>query len=171
MGVITFPSNDTLLVQGQLIAAAVSLPASCVGDTQFQSGVAYALSASKQEHEYTIRYGQKTGTDVAAETQCLYIVQGASGDVQRVAAYITTVATGDHAVTVDILKSHAGGAFTTILSTPIVLDATHTGVQAGTITVAPYLADDVFEVVVTDTGSSGGQGQGLVVAMHVTEDA
>ena len=93
--------------------------------------------------------------------------------VARGAAAINgAIATGaDRTVTVDLQKSTAGGAFSTVLSSTI--GFTNASVLrtpvSGTINSPAYSALDEFRVVVSVAGSASAQATGLIVRAVFSE--
>lgn len=133
------------------------------------------IEASKLEGEYHLSHYQTTGTAVVAAVQDVFIVRGATGTIVSIEAAITgAIATGaDRTVTVDLHRSTGGGAFATVLSATIVLDddSVLRVAEAGTISSDSLLDGDILRIVVTVAGAAGNQGQGLVVTVHIREDA
>lgn len=104
-------------------------------------------------------------TTIAAVTQEIYIVNGASGAVLSFSAMITgAIATGaDRTVTVDLLKSTGAGAFATILTTPLAFS--NASVLRTYTTCAPLtaslLAGDALAITVAVAGVAANQALGL----------
>lgn len=159
-------------VNGNLQAKTLTLPSGTVTNAMVASGA--AIAQTKLIGEYRQVYRQVAGTAIVAAAKWEFdIIRGATATVLQFAAAITdTLPSGDHAVTVDLHKGNAGGAFASILTAPITLDsgnALRTAVAA-TIATAALVADDILRVVVAVSGASGAQGEGLVVAMTLSED-
>jgi hypothetical protein len=157
-------------VNGTLTPRVLSIPAL----TLVNAGVAAAaeISASKLQHRHAVQYRQSAGADVVTQTQEVYVVYGATGTVVAVDTSCSTAPTGgDKAFTVDVQKSTGGGAFATILSSTVSWSSSHTSrtIRSGTINSASLVADDILRVIITASGSTGSQGQGLVVNILLDE--
>ncbi len=142
----------------------VTLPASCVGDTEFDA--TDPLTATQQEHRHTGRLSQVHGSAATAERRVVHVARG-DGTVEAVRAGVVVACVGDSTITVDVKKNG-----TSILSATIGLDsgdAAYAKVD-GTVSTAAYVAGDVFEVVVTVAAGTGTLGQGLFVDVVFTED-
>jgi hypothetical protein len=138
-----------LYVGGSVYAAGgVNLGAGVVADANVVAGA--DIDAAKLNHLHTERYAQPN-TTATTETRVLHVAKGAGTVVAFSAGSIVanlTTAT----VTVDLKKNG-----TTVLSGVITLDNANVAYtpEAGTISVAPYVAGDVFTVVITATASGG----------------
>jgi hypothetical protein len=167
---VTIPGN--LRVGGQLVPVTIVLPANSVTDASVQT--AAGIQASKVQQQYVITYRQKTGTDVASATEDTYIVHGATGTVIGVDVVCTTAPTGGlKQFTVDVQKGNQSTGFTTLLTAVVTYDQSKANKQvvAGTLIASPTLAnDDTIRVVITASGATGSQGQGLVVVVTIRED-
>jgi hypothetical protein len=130
------------------------------------------LPASLLQRMFNLLLSQ-TGTVVAA-TEYKRIVRGATATLLAVQATITeTIATGsDRTVTIDVKKSTGGGAFASVLGSPIVLDHTATlrAVTTASISSAGFVTGDILQVTVTVAGSAGNQALGLSVNVDLAED-
>lgn len=107
----------------------------------------------------------------SALTKSIYSAQG-PGTLLAWAAWIEVTGTaGDKVVTVDLKKSTGGGAWTTVLSAPITFAAAAAvrTLVTGTISVPAYVAGDLFQAVVTVSGSTGAYAQGLSVQLRADE--
>ena len=151
----------------------INLPAGAVGDAEVKA--AAGLAASKLEHQHAIRYAQADGSDVAAATEAVYTVRGVTGTIEAVqAACLTAPTGGDKAFTVDLKLGNEGSPVpASVLSAPIAYAAAQSDleVEAGTITSPDLAAGDTLAVVVAVSGSTGSQGQGLIVTITLREDA
>jgi len=160
-------------IAGTLTAARVTLPDSTVTNASVAGGA--GIAATKLEHQFPIRYQQQPGSNVAAATEDIHIVYGATGDVVAVHAALNgVIPSGDRTAVVDLQKSTGGGAFATILTGTITLDSANTirVAEAGTLTAgAACVVGDILRVVITVGGSSGTNPQGLVVRVVMREDA
>lgn len=132
------------------------------------------IEATKLQQQYRLGYAQAEGSDVVSETKPIDICL--AGNVAIVAVEvcpITAPTGGDKQYTVDVEKSTGGGAFATVLSSVVTVSSSSTDrtVQAGTVSVTTAAQGDLFRVVVTASGSTGSQGQGLIVTLTIREDA
>lgn len=133
-----------------------------------------AIAASKLVHRYPLSYSQANGADVASQTMLLHVMR-AAGEVVSIEARVTTAPTGgDKAFTVDVLKAADGsGSWTSLLSSVITFNSSDSNdtLEVGTLIGSPTLADgNAIRVVVSASGSTGSQGQGLVVTVNVNEN-
>jgi len=156
--------ND-LLVQGTLTPAAITLPALSV--TNAAIAAAAGIAASKVQHAHRRILAQASATTVAALTQVVHVVIGATGTIQAVKAGAVVPAVGTDTATVDVKKNG-----TTVLSGIISLTSSQTARQlvSGTITVPTVVAGDVLEIIITPVHSTGTLAQGVFVAVDVWED-
>ncbi len=126
------------------------------------------IAASKLYHERSFEYTQITGTAIVAYTGDFHIVQGATGQFKSLSAAFTGVIASDvsRTVTVDVQKSTAGGAFATIMTSPVVINTSSTirVAQSGVVnaTSGALVLGDILRLVVTVAGGSGSQAQGLI---------
>lgn len=160
---------------GQGIFGSLVIPPSSIDNAALRSGQNF--DASKFEQQYKLNYNQVPGTAVVAATSDLGIVRGATGLVIGLSAALTGTAISggsDRTITIDLQKSTGGAAFATLLSGLLTLNAS-TVVRvaaAGSLIGSPTLvAGDLLRVVVALTGSTGTQGQGLVVSASIREKA
>lgn len=138
-------------------------------DADLRSGA--NLDPAKMRHRHAVSYGQKNGTDVTTETKMVHIAK-AAGTIQTIEVVSATAPTGgDKAFTVDLHKSTGGGAFATVLSAVVTVNSSDTDrvIEAGTLSTATYADGDIFAIVVTTSGSTGSQGQGLCVTVNFDE--
>lgn len=147
-------------------------PAGFVADTSVASGA--AIGAAKLIHALSKTYQQNQNAAVAADTQYAHIVNGSTCTVYTLWAAVDTVATGaDRTVTVDLQRSTAGGAFASILTTPLVLNnanVARTPVQAQ-LSVTALAQKDILKWVISVAGAAGNQAVGLVCDLVLYEAA
>jgi hypothetical protein len=162
-----------LRVGGTIFCGGMSLPTNVVIDANV-SPVA-KIQASKLQHQHAVRHTQVAGADIASKTEDIYIVRGVSGTVVGVQVAASTAPTGGNKLfSVDLLKGSQASAFATLLTGVITYDNTKTNreVASGTLVGSPTVAaGDTLRIVVAASGSTGSQGQGLVVTVQVREDA
>ena len=162
-------SNETWYLQG-LSCKNFTPPPGCIADAAVAP--AADINDTKLRHRYQPVVSQ-TGT-VVADTRYLRIAQ-AAGTVLAVEAAITeTIATGaDRTVTLDVQKSTGGGAFASILTTPLVFNNAS---ALRTVSVAPIatpglLDNDILRLTIAVAGVAGAQALGLVVNVVIAEQA
>lgn len=160
--------NANTHVAGTLSATRVNLPDGTVTNASVLAGA--GIAATKLEHQFPVRYQTVAGTAVATATHPIHIAHGATGDLVALRVACTTAPTTSDTVTVDLQKSTAGGAFASVLTGVVTLNSSSTArvVQSGTISSAPFVTTDIFQVVVVASGTSC---QGLVVVAVLREDA
>lgn len=166
--------QDSITVVGSAVFyGAVSLPAGFLTDAMVASGA--NIDADKLEHRHHIGYDQAGGSDVVSATRMLYIARGAA-TIKKITARVTTAPTGgDKQFTVDVQKAANGSSsWSSLLSTVITFssaDSNNTK-EDGTLIGSPVLsAGDALRVVITPSGSTGSQGQGMVVSVHLDESS
>lgn len=148
-------------------------PASSFGNSHFSTDPLQRLAATKAEHQHAVTielFGPTT--TISALTKWLHLCR-ATGTLVSVEAVHAVLATGaDRTVTIDLQKSTGGGAFATVLSTPLTFNTQSTAVrtaQAATISASSLVDGDILQAVVTVDGVAGVQGQGLTLTLNVRE--
>lgn len=157
----------TTFKDGINVNTTFSAPAGSVTNTMISSNT--EIVAEKLEHQHAFHHSQ-TST-VTAATEYVHIVRN-TGEVVAVEAAVTEVLpSGDYQISVDVQKSTGAGSFSTILSATIDLTSGSTlrTPVAGTISATGLVDNDLLRVVVTVSGSSGSQGQGLLVTITTRE--
>ncbi len=152
----------------------LKLPPESLGDAYWSSTAADALVVAKQKHRFAVAFPLTDGTDVTALTKLIHVAGGA-GKVTgiEVTPGETAPNGGDKKWTVDVLKSTAGGAFASIIDTTKDVGQSSVALTPETpltVSASTYKVSDVFQVVVTVSGSSGNQGQGGVVVVWFNEE-
>jgi len=130
------------------------------------------ISASKLIHRHAIQYNQLDGTNVIAQSEVVHYTR-AAGNLASVEVFPTTGPSGGTVkYTVDVEKSVAGGAFVTVLTSPVdVVNGSTDRVKLdGAIAAAALLDDTAIRVVVAIQAGSGAQGQGLGVILNIDEN-
>lgn len=162
-----------VLVGGNFQSKTFTLPANSVTDTSVASGA--NISYLKLTHMVMADYAQDSGADVATKTNVIYACRSTLGaTVFDVAVIIDTAPTGgDKAYTVDVKRSTGGGAFATILTGVVTVNNSSTtrSVNVASIsgTTCTLVQGDILNVVVTTSGSTGSQGQGVRVVARIAE--
>lgn len=162
---------DRVMSGAWTFTGTVNLPANTVDEDDLKTATLFP--AANLVTRFAKDHRQATGTAVVSVTEEIHIAKYA-GVVQSIEAAVSQLPTGDYTVTVDLQKSTAGGAFTTVLSATFDIDAADTVrvAVAGTVdsTKDDYVAGDIFRVVVTAAGASGTQAQGLNVTVFFEEN-
>lgn len=114
---------------------------------------------------------QRAGSEVYSETSTItsttfgsFITPTAGGLIDVYGVVTGTVASSTTCtVSVDLQRSTAGGAFATVMTTPVQLvNATIRVPVAGVISNTTVAAGDVWKIVVTAAGSTTNQAKGLL---------
>ena len=154
-----------------------------VGSFGIPSGVILAshvaasagLEATKLQHQHVIGYSQADGSDVVDAIVPVYTCRGVTATIIEVeVSCLDAPSGGDKKFTVDLKKANAGSPTpATVLSAVVDYSATRNDceVVAGIIVSAALVVGDTIVVVVAVSGSTGTQGQGLIVTVTVREDA
>jgi hypothetical protein len=168
---------DPSRIQGDYTFAGI---VRCIGSLIFPAGsirnVDVAANAAivhtKLEHQHRIPWGQPN-TAATTVSQVVYECRGATGSTLSLRFGSQVKAVGDSTVTIDVKKSTAGGAFTTILSGVITLNSSSVDrvSQAGTITVPGLVVGDTLQVVQVATVGTGTLPTGVFGEITVKEDA
>ena len=150
----------------------VFLPAGTVTTSSFSSGTSDRLAYTKAVHYSQKVYYVAPSTSVASVTIPLHFAMG-SGTISHVWINPMTAPTGgDKAYTVDVKKSSDGSATqSSVLSAVVTInssDASDTQ-QAATVTTSTFASKDILWLVIATSGSTGTQGQGLVVTVGISE--
>lgn len=153
-----------------LTAGALTIPAGAVGDAQVIANA--AIAATKLEHRQLNLYIQPHGTDVVSETQAIYITRTAGALVSVVVASPVGPAGGDKKYTLDVQRVRAGAAHTMLTGVIDYTNGTANWTVKEGIVDADYddlQLDDIVQAVVTVSGTTGTQAQGLVCNIIVDE--
>jgi len=148
-----------------------SLPASSVVNATVASTA--KVAHTKVQQRKVAQHIQVGGTDITAKTELVHIAYGAGTVLGVNVATITAPTGGDKAFTVDVKKSTGGGAVATILTGVVTINSTKTSLTtyAGTLSGTPtFIAGDLLEIVVAVSGSTGSQGQGLIVTIDLYDE-
>ena len=134
-----------------------------------------AIAATKLEHQFPVSvmlFGP--AVSVAALTQTIYTVRGATGTIVGFEAWISVVADdASRTIDVDLQKSTAGGAFATVCSASS--DFTNASTVrvpvAATLSSSSLVDGDLLQIVVSVAGGSGNQATGLHATVMLRETA
>ncbi len=168
-----------LALGGLTVLESFSLPLGVLTNAMIASSA--GVDADKLEHQHVLTYKQDDGTDIAAAIVPIYTVRGATATIiECEVVCIDAPDGGDKHFTVDLKKCNEGSPSpATVLDTILDSDTYGTGVseaadcEVGTavISSATLAAEDTLVVVIAIAGSTGNQGQGLVVTVTLREDA
>lgn len=145
------------LTCGSMVAPANSVANNAIAGTE-------QITATKLQHQHRAVWAQPN-TTATSETRVIHVARYAGTLIDFVAGSIAACA-GAATITIDLKKNG-----TTVLSAVITLDSGNSArvVEAGTVTVAPYAAGDVFEIVTVATAGGGTIGTGLFCAATFNE--
>ncbi|OGG44120.1 MAG: hypothetical protein A3F84_27810 [Candidatus Handelsmanbacteria bacterium RIFCSPLOWO2_12_FULL_64_10] len=158
--------ND-VYVTGNLSSLTFSPPAASIGDTAVAGSA--GIQASKLEHQYMDRLTQVHGSAATAERRVIKTAKGATGDIVSFRCGVLVACIGNSTITIDLYKNGSS-----ILSATTVLDsgnAARAFESAAGFSSTTFVADDVFECVVTVSAGTGTLGQGLFCELVTREDA
>lgn len=157
--------NVDLFVGGNLSCRTFTPPDASITDDAIEgnAGILY----TKMQQKVLARHVQVAGSAVAAKTEVIHIAD-ANGSLLTLKATLVTPPTSTDTVTIDLKKGNTATAFASVLTATLGFDNTKTArtVYSASITTADYLAGDVFEIVVTVSGTSA---QGLCVTLAAAE--
>ncbi len=135
-----------------------------------------AIAVSKLVNRVLAEYRVADGTNVAATSGDgvpIYTCTQAGGATLKSVTVVCPDAPsgGDLAFTVDVHKADVGAAAATVLSGAISYSSTQSDYEqeSGTISTATIDDGDTLLVVVAVSGSTGTQGQGLIVQVEFEE--
>jgi len=127
------------------------------------------IDADKLSNRHAQSYFQADGSDVAAAIVPIAVIRGTTGTLKSIeVSCVDAPSGGDKAFTVDLLVAdETTPTPASVLSAPVSYSSTQSDceVEAGTITSADLEVGDTLLVQVAVSGSTGTQGQGLVVTV------
>lgn len=133
-----------------------------------------AIAATKLIHQVPIHYSQADGSDVVAAIVPVHTVYGTTGTIVGVEAVcVDAPSGGDKKFTVDLKKCNAGSPTPATVLTGVIDYVNGTNdctVLAGSISSASLADGDTLVVEIAVSGSTGSQGQGLIVTVTIQED-
>jgi hypothetical protein len=167
--------NDDLLLTGDCNAANLIARSGKHAEDKFDS--LGRRQATSVVHEQILRYGQPSGTSVVTESRVIG-ASFAAATLVEVAVVCETKpdgAGGDpRKFTVDVQKANQTSTYASILpgGTPITIDGTIANRQVvySTPTTTAAARGDQIKIVVTVSGTTGVQGQGLSVSVKAREN-
>lgn len=164
-----------VIVNGRLRPQRITLPDESINNAVIASDA--RVEATKLQHQHCLSYQQAGGTDVVTATVLLHLAKGDGELVDLSVRPITAPSGGDKQYTVDIQKAADGSSsWTSLLDAAVEVSvsessADNTAQQAVLASSPSYDATDAIRVVVTASGSTGSQGQGVLVTATVREAA
>lgn len=167
---VDFPSALSHRFNGPVSFRTVTLPAASVSDSNVATNA--GIDATKVIHQHAIRYVQNAGADVTSATSPVHVFRGAADIVAVEVVPLTAPTGGDKAFTVDVKLGNAGDAFASILSGVVTVNSSSAArtIQAGSLSTTTAEDGDTLEVVIAASGSTGSQGQGVIVVVWVREE-
>jgi hypothetical protein len=167
--------NDDLLLTGDCNAANLIARSGKHAEDKFDS--LGRRQATSVVHEQVMRYGQPSGTNVIAESRVIGALFAAATLVE-VAAVCEVKPDGGggdpRKLNVDVQKGNQTSGFASVLpgGTPITIDSTIANRQVvySTPTTTAAARGDQIKIVVTVSGTTGVQGQGLSVSVKAREN-
>jgi hypothetical protein len=158
--------SDELHTGSQTFQRIPVVPDASFGDAQMSA--ANPVTAPKLKHQYTPTHGQPHGVAAVTERKVIHVARAAGDVVACEAGVVVAGSGGGMSVTVDLRKNG-----TTVLTAVITLNAASTAYANtdGAISVGPYVAGDVFEIVITATAGGGTLPQGVFVDAVFREGA
>lgn len=131
------------------------------------------MRATKMRHQFPVPYSQADGSAIVAATVPIHTVYGSTAEIVAIdVACVDAPSGGDLAFSVDLQKADVvTPAPATVLSAPIAYSSTQTDmeVEPGVVTSSALTDGDSLLVVVAVSGSTGTQGQGLIVTVWLRE--
>ena len=120
------------------------------------------------EIEYTI---DSEAAEAFTETKPIHTCYGATGTLLAIEAIVTTAATSPKQVTIDLQKGNQSTGFSSVLTAVITIDSTTAArqVKTGTFSTTAVADGDTLQLVMTASGASGNQAQGLLVNVWLRE--
>lgn len=169
-GVVTTVAGDlrvTGAVRCDSVVAATKYQDADIADSA-------GIQASKLEHHYEVVYRQPSLTTAAAGREVVHVVRGTTGTLLSIRASavvkMTNGGSDDKAFTVDLYKNGVSVMTSVITANKSNLTANYL-LLSGSISSTTLAADDVLEVVVAVSGSTGTQATGVFVVVKLKEDA
>lgn len=167
--------DGDLFINGRLRTRFFTPPEQSIRNEAIASDA--AVAATKLQHQHCLSYQQAGGTDVTDATHLLHIAAGDGALAGLSVRPVTAPTGGDKAYTVDLQKAVDGSnSWTSLLNAPIEISvaqssADHTLQQAILAASPAYAAGDALRLVITTSGSTGSQGQGVLVTVTLREAA
>lgn len=154
---------DDVVIRGHLSTETMTIPPSTVTDASVATGA--AIDPDKIVNRFRRSLTQAHGSAGTAERRAIHVaLRDGTLNACTAALSVAPTSTGTH--TIQIKKNGSN-----ILSSAIVLDNANTAYtkeDAGSFTSSTYVAGDFFEVDVTVSGAT--LGQGLIVEVEFDEE-
>jgi hypothetical protein len=170
---IEIRGNDWIFYPTVTFAGSIGLPEDIL-EAKHWNPSGDPLEATNVVHQSPLRYVQAHGSDVAAATEYLFEARKTT-DVLDVVVVVDTPPTGDYEITVDVQK-YSSSAWASILNggaetidSSASADTPTSITLSGTAGVTELAAGELLRVVVTASGTTGTQAQGLMVQTRVHE--
>ena len=163
-------TEGDLYVTGNINSGTLTVPAGTITNSMVVANA--GIDATKLMHGIHKNYSEDIATEASAFSKCIHIAR-TTGTVMAFEVSYEAVAVTDKACAIDLQKSTAGGAFGTILTGTIALNASTTVrvVYAGTLTAGASLIDgDILRIVVTLSGSTGNYPKGITCEVVIHEN-
>ena len=157
-------------VNGGLSATSITYPDGTITNTAVAANA--GIAATKVTAHKTLYHSQEAGTDVTSMSKPIHTVYGATATLIAVDVVpIQEPTGGDKQYTVDLQKGNAATSFATVLSSVITVNSSSNDrtIQAGTLSSTSLVDGDSLQVVITASGSTGSQGQGVLVTVTIHE--
>lgn len=152
------------------IVGAFYVPDGCIDNEAIGANASNPIDAEKVERDFFVTH--ETDVDSAAASfDLVKRICQAAGEVVDVEIAIVTPPTGDYKVAVDV-QHWNGSSWVSILDAVEDVDSTYTANTRQVITLSGSitLADgNMIRIMGTASGSSGTQGQGLIVQVRCRE--
>jgi len=160
-------------VAGTLSCNELRIPAGTIVDADV--GGAAGIAATKLVHQHALTYRQDDGTDVATATVPIYTVYGSTAEIVAFEVVCQDApAGGAKQFTVDLQSaSQTATTLASVLSAAVTVDTTVADYEvcSGTISDADLEDGETLAIVVTASGTTGTQGQGLIATCTLREAA
>jgi len=163
--------QSDLHIVGRMTCQTATLPSSCVSNSNVASDA--AIASTKVVHRKQAGYSTAAASDPATITVPLMIARYAGSIDSFDVGPMSQAGTGDRSVAVDLQKSTGGGAFATVLSGAITINASDAirSVSAGTISDSALAAGDILQLVITVTaGTTGNYPRGILSTVNYSEN-
>ncbi len=165
--------DHVFMLDGATIVGSFSVPPGVILDTHIAASA--GLSASKLQHQHALHYAQADGSDVVSVIVPVYLCRGVTATIIDIeVSCIDSPSGGDKKFTVDLKIADEGTPAPATVLSAVIDYANGTGdceVLVGTISSVGLVAGDMLILEITVSGSTGAQGQGVVVSVNVREDA
>lgn len=154
--------NDDLTVTGTLKPYSLAAPGRCI--TDFNMNPSSPISSNKYQPQFKRMYTQSYGVAASSDRVVSHIAK-AAGNLYTIRAGLVLPNASTATVTIDLKKNG-----TTVLAGVLTLAVGSAYIPInGSIATLPYVANDVFELIITAAASGGTLGQGLFIDVVYNE--